>query len=84
MTHMLANGEAPRSLAPFLAGATLVALDKEDGGLRPVAVGEVLRRLTGKALCELIKKKARPLLWPLQVGCCSPLGVETAIHTVRQ
>eukprot|EP00973_Karenia_brevis_P006835 927554-Karenia_brevis.AAC.1 len=47
VVQLLANGEAPRSLAPMLAGANLVALEKDDGGLRPVAVGDVLRRLTG-------------------------------------
>ena len=55
----LANGEAPRQLAPHLAGANLVALAKEDGGLRPIAVGAVLRRLTGKVLCEHVKARAR-------------------------
>ena len=44
----------------------------------------MLRRLAGEALCEQIKARARKKLWPLQVGCCSPLGAETAVHTVRQ
>eukprot|EP00973_Karenia_brevis_P022642 3116123-Karenia_brevis.AAC.1 len=44
--QLLARGEAPDALAPHLAGASLLALEKKDGGLRPVAVGEVLRRLT--------------------------------------
>ena len=80
----LANGDAPRQLAPHLAGANLVALAKEDGGLRPIAVGEILRRLTGNVLCEHIKGRARQQLWPLQTGCCSPLGAEATVHAVRQ
>ena len=49
-----------------------------------VPVGEALRRLVAKTLCEPSKKDAREYLWPLQVGCGSPLGAEIAIHTLRQ
>ena len=82
--QLLANGEAPRQLSAYLAGAGLVALEKEDGGLRPIAMGEVFRRLTGKLLCDHVKARARQTLWPLQTGCCSPLGAEATIHAVRQ
>ena len=50
LVNVLAKGEAPNSLAPFLASATLAALPKKDDGIRPIAVGEVLRRLTAKCL----------------------------------
>ena len=33
-----------------LAGARLIALGKRGGGVRPIAVGETLRRLAGKLL----------------------------------
>ena len=41
LINILAKGDAPISLAPFLAGASLTALPKKDDGIRPVAVGEV-------------------------------------------
>ena len=71
---LLARGAAPESLMPHLAGAKLFAAEKKDGGVRPIAVGEILRRLTAKCLCHAAKDSARNLLWPLQVGCGSPLG----------
>ena len=43
--------KAPPAASDYFAGASLVALPKKDGGLRPVAVGGVLRRLVGKCLC---------------------------------
>eukprot|EP00973_Karenia_brevis_P036295 5006325-Karenia_brevis.AAC.1 len=35
---LLIRGGAPRELAPFLAGANLIALPKKDGTVRPIAV----------------------------------------------
>jgi len=36
--------------APYLCAARLIPLKKEDGGVRPIAVGDNLRRLTAKWL----------------------------------
>jgi hypothetical protein len=47
---LLAKGEAPAVVAPHLAGASLHALPKKQGGVRPIAVGDTLRRLVGKLL----------------------------------
>ena len=38
-------GLAPRELAPFIAGAPLTALNKQGGGLRPIAIGETIGAL---------------------------------------
>ena len=44
-----------------MAGGSLTALNKLKPGsapdIRPIAVGEVLRRLTGKCLCAVIKHR---------------------------
>ena len=58
LTNILAKDEAPQSLAPFLAGANLTALPKKDNNIRPVAVGEVWRRLTAKCLCNAYKEQS--------------------------
>ena len=68
LVNILAKGDAPTSLAPFLAGATLTALPKKDNGMRPVAVGEVWRRLTAKCLCNAYKVQASSYFFPLQIG----------------
>ena len=84
MNNLLAKKEAPRDLAPFLAGATLTALPKKDNGIRPVAVGEVLRRLTAKCLCIAFKEQAGSYFFPLQIGVGQALGTEVGLATVRQ
>ena len=71
-------------MAPFLAGATLAALPKKDDGIRLVAVGEVLRRLTAKCLCTAYKERASSFFFPLQIGIGQALGTEIGLETARQ
>ena len=84
LVNLLSKGEAPMSVAPFLAGATLTALPKKDNGIRPVAVGEVFRRLTAKCLCSTFKEQASSYFFPLQIGVAQPLGTEVGLETARQ
>ena len=42
-------GEISTQILPTVYGANLLALDKPGGGIRPIAVGLTLRRLSGKA-----------------------------------
>lgn len=84
LVNILAKGEAPDYLAPFLAGAALTALPKKDNGLRPVAVGEVWRRLTAKFLCKAYKGESSEFFFPQQIGVGQPLGTEIGLETARQ
>ncbi|CAL1143640.1 unnamed protein product [Cladocopium goreaui] len=66
LCQLLARGEAPALVAPHLAGARLHALPKKQGGVRPIAVGETLRRLVSKVLCQAVREDAVNHFWPLQ------------------
>ena len=83
VVQLLVRGEAPFELAQHLAGATLHALPKGQDDVRPIAVGETLRRLVAKCLCSHVKSEAREWLSPLQVGVAVPLGAEAAVHSSR-
>ena len=83
VANLLARGAAPAALAPSVAGAGLVALQKPGGGVRPIAVGEVLRRVVGKCLCAQHREQARSHFEPLQLGVACPLGAEAAVHAAR-
>lgn len=80
---LLASGSAHSAAAPLVAGANLVAIPKPQGGVRPIAIGEVLRRLTGKCLMELVRDDARSVFFPVQLGVAAPSGSEVAVHCVR-
>ena len=84
VVQLLVRGDAPADLAQHLAGATLHALPKGQDDVRPIAVGETLRRLASMCLCQAMRDSAQDLLAPLQVGVAVPLGGEAAVHTARQ
>ena len=77
---LLIRGQAHADVSPWLCGALLMALPKKDGGLRPIAVGEVLRRLAAKTLCAAFQEQARNYLCPLQIGVAQPLGTEAGMQ----
>ncbi|KAL5475034.1 hypothetical protein EMCRGX_G027081 [Ephydatia muelleri] len=87
VVDILASGRAPISVSKFLAGGSLTALVKNKEGrpldIRPIAVGEALRRLTGKCLCIITKPKATDFFAPLQYGVACTAGAEKVIHGVR-
>ena len=58
-------------------------MPKPNGGVRPIAIGEIYRRLTSKCLLQQVRAEARSFLWPAQVGVCVPLGAEVVVHSVR-
>eukprot|EP00731_Ephydatia_muelleri_P011585 Em0006g479a len=87
VVDILVSGRAPISVSKFLAGGSLTALVKNKEGrpldIRPIAVGEALRRLTGKCLCIITKPKATDFFAPLQYGVACTAGAEKVIHGVR-
>ncbi len=82
VANVLARGDAPTELAPYLGGATLFALEKKGGGLRPIAIGEILRRLVGKTLCKTAQEACKEYFWPLQLGVACSLGAPSARFTL--
>jgi hypothetical protein len=77
-------GLAPRQLAPFIAGAPLMALNKQGGGLRPIAIGETIRRLVSKCCCEATTEDCKVIFGPLQVGVATQGGAEASVHAARK
>ena len=70
-------------MATVLAGAKLIALRKAKEDVRPIAVGNCLRRPTAKAACSLLKGKIESFLSPYQFGVCTPGGADLMILVLR-
>ena len=84
VVQLLAQGRAPAELAEDFAGAKLLALKKPKGRIWPIAIGEVLRRIVGKCLCDTVKEDALQFFAPFQVGVACKLGIDAAVHSCRK
>ena len=79
-----AAGKLPLEAASFFCGASLHAANKKTPGTyRPIAVGEVLRRLVAKCLAFKLSPQASTFLQPRQVGVKTRGGTEAVIHSVQ-
>ena len=80
---LILKGEVPPSIRPFFFGASLTALRKKDGGVRPIAVGCTLRRLAAKIVSDKMRDDMSNLLAPRQLGFGVKRGAEAAVHAAR-
>lgn len=71
----------PVSLSGFLS-CKLIALDKSPG-VRPIGVGEVLRRIVGRAVAQHLKPEIIQAAGPLQLAAGQQGGAEAAVHSMR-
>ena len=66
-----------------LTASRLIPLDKNPG-CRPIGIGEVLRRIIGKCIMEIVKDDVRTAAGNLQVCAGHQAGGEAAIHAMRE
>ena len=82
-TTLVLQGKTPVSIRPFFFGASLTALTKKEGGIRPIAVGCTLRRLVAKVAGFRVRDEMAALLAPRQLGYGVRGGAEAAVHAAR-
>ena len=77
----------PKTLETYTA-CRLLALDKSPGSeelqVRPIGVGEVMRRIVGKTIAWCLGDDIQKAAGPLQVSSGLKGGSEAAIHSMRQ
>ena len=71
-----------RNVIPILAGANLSAF-KKDGVIRPITVGETLRRLPANSASKKLSTRYADFLAPLNLGFTVPSGAEAAAPAAR-
>ena len=78
------RGALHANIATPLCAASLVPLRKKDGGVRPIAVGDVIRRVVGKFLLKDNEgRKEVSALGPGQCGVGVPFAAEHVGMTVQ-
>ena len=83
LINLILAGKVPDEICPVLFGASLIALNKKDGGIRPIAVGCTLRRIAAKVASRSILEDLGFSLRPFQLGFGSPCGSEAIVHASR-
>ena len=71
----------PRTIEPILANR-LIPLDKGEGAVRPIGVGEVIRRIIGKCVMRVTKEDVLDASGSLQVCAGLRSGSEAAVHAM--
>ena len=83
--NTLLAGRVDVCVAPWLAGAPLIALPKKNGSFRPIAVGEVIHHLASQLCCLAVRPQLPDIFLPYnQVGVDIRGGLEAAVHSLHQ
>ena len=83
LCNKMLRGEISNNILPIFYGASLIIFSKPNGGVRPIAIGNTLRRLTAKAAAYSIQAEIKSKLFPYQLGVAIPGGAEAIVHSVR-
>jgi hypothetical protein len=73
LCNFLLSGQLPSEICHLLYSASLCALHKKDGGIRPIAIGN----------CFQSRNIVNSYLSPHQLRVATKLGCEAVIHTTR-
>ena len=73
----------PVIIEPYVA-SRLIPLAKGESDVRPIGVGETLRRITAKCILNVIKPEILSATAPLQTCAGLPGGAEASIHAMRE
>ena len=77
------RGQLTNFVAPAFCSATLTALNKKKTGIRPIAVGEVIRRLVAKCIAKEAAIEAVDLFGSKQLGVAVKGGAESIVHATK-
>ena len=80
MCSVIVRGQLPQAISRLLSTSRLIALPKKNGDIRPIAIGEVFRRITAKAICTQLRSDFRDHFSPIQHGVAVEGGAELLVH----
>ena len=83
MTRNLLTSHFHPSILEAYVACRLIPLD-EDPGIRPIGIGEVLRRIIGKIVVWQLKEDIKEAAGPLQTCAGHPTGAEAAIYAMQK
>ena len=79
----IASGSLPEEAISLFSASRLVALTKGFDDVRPIAIGEVFRRITAKVICSEKQPEFHSFFCPIQHGVATEGGVELIVHQAQ-
>ena len=83
LVNLALRGEIPSAAREAFFTASLLALEKPCGGIRPIAIGSTYRRLATKVALRPLSSEHGEKLRPAQLGFGTVGGCEAAVHATR-
>ena len=84
LVNLASTGQLPSFVAPTFCSTLLTALKKTKRRVRPIAVGEILRRLIAKCIAQEASSEAVELFSFRQLGVAVKCGAESIVHATKQ
>jgi len=82
-TNLILAGGCPADISLIFFGSRLLALNKKSGGVCPIAIEFMSRRLASKCANSVGSVQLRNYFCPRQLGVGIPGGCEAAVHSAR-
>ena len=80
---LVASGHIPEFASRALSSSRLIALPKSNGDVRRIAIGEVFRRASARAICFHMRNHFARFFAPSQRGVSTSNGSELLIHHIQ-
>lgn len=84
LTKILCQDDIPSEWTEELFAGRLIPLEKKGGGVRPIGIGEVLRRIIAKSVSSILNADIQRAAGTLQTCSGVEAGIEAAIHSMRK
>ena len=84
VTKRLCQEEVSTACVHHLLSCRLIPLKKDTSGVRPIGIGEMLRRLMAKAVVKVLQNDIQQAAGPLQTCAGLDGGIEATIHAMSK
>ena len=79
--------QVPAEHSAYFLASRLIPLDKDPSSstpaIRPIGIGEVMRRIIGRAVAQHLKTDIQVACGTLQTAAGIPSGIEATVHAVK-
>ena len=83
MGEQLSRAQAPSSIASVIRLGTITALQKPNGGVRGIVVGDTLRRLVARTIAQQLSVAVEAATAPFQYALSTRAGKECVAHALQ-